>query len=140
MEQMLTLAYEENIFVEELYLDEPFKGLYVHQLGKPPLIGLSTAIVDIAEKRSILAEELGHHFTTVGPIISREFHTYSTRQSISKAEYKALRWAANYLISDDDLLSAFRDCIDTPIELAEYFKVTPEIIKVRLKLFEKPAY
>lgn len=140
MEQMLKLAYEENIFVEELYLDEPLKGLYVYQDGNPPLIGLNTTISDIAEKRSILAEELGHHFTSVGNIISREFHNYSTRQSISKAEYKALRWAANYLISDDDLLNAFHDCVDTTCELAEYFRVTPEIITVRLKLFEKPIY
>lgn len=138
MDKLLNLAYQESILVEELYLDPPLKGLYLHQDGTPPLIGLSTTIEDIHEKRSILAEELGHHFTSVGRIISREFHSCSARQSISKAEYKALRWAATYLISDNDLLNAFYNCIDTPSELAEYFQVTPEIINIRLKLFEKP--
>lgn len=140
MEKLFELAHNEDIIVEEFYLEAPLKGIYIHQDAKPPLIGLSTAISSIAEKRSIFAEELGHHFTSVGDSLPHEFYNYSERVQISKIEYKALRWAANHLISDDDLLNAFADCIDTPSELAEYFRVVPEIISIRLKLFEKPIY
>lgn len=90
--------------------------------------------------RSVIAEELGHHFTSVGNCLPKEFYNYSARQHVDKAEYKALRWAANYLISDDPLLDAFTDGIDGVSTLAEYFMFTPEIANLRLKLFDKPVY
>jgi len=70
----------------------------------------------------------------------KEFYNYAARQHIDKAEYKALRWAANYLISDNALLDALREGLDGVSTLAEYFMVTPEIVRLRLKLFEKPVY
>lgn len=139
MEKMLQLACEKNIIVEKFDLKSPLKAIYMHQHGCPPIIGLSNEINNVAEERSFMAEELGHHFTTVGDCIAKEFYHYSARLAISKTEYKALRWAALYLISDDDLLDALREGIDTQNYLAEHFMVTPEIINLRLKLFEKPA-
>lgn len=140
MEKMLQLAHVKGIIVEHFYLQPPLMGIYICQEGRPPLIGLSTAIETVAEKRSIMAEELGHHFTTTGDCLPCQFYNYTHRMNISRAEYKAIRWAANYLISDDALLDAFRDFVDTPSALAEYFQVVPEIITLRLKLFEKPVY
>lgn len=107
--------------------------------GLPPVIGLDYSLQnDLPLLRSVLAEELGHHFTSVENGIPRQFYNYSTRQHIDKAEYNTLRWVANYLITDDALLNAFQNCIDTVSELAEHFMVTPEMINLRLKLFEKP--
>ena len=139
MEAMLDLACRENIIVEEFYLDPPLKGLYICQEARPPLIGLSTLIDGLAEKRSVLAEELGHHFTTTGDCLPRQFFNYSHRMTINKAEYKALRWAANYLISDNALINVLREGLYQPCELAEHFCVVPEIINMRLKLFKNSA-
>jgi len=139
MEKMLEIAYKEGIVVEEFSLTDPLKGIYICQ-SKATAIGLSSKLESVAEKRSIMAEELGHHFTTAGYCISREFYNYSARQYIDKTEYKALRWAANYLISDDALLDALQDGIDDIGSLAEHFVVMPEIVQLRLKLFEKPLY
>jgi hypothetical protein len=55
-------------------------------------------------------------------------------------ECKTLIWAANNLISDDDLLETFGGGIDKINSLVEYFMVTPEIVNLRLELFEKPVY
>ncbi len=140
MEKMLQLAYNEGIIVEEFYLKPPLMGIYICQEGRPPLIGISTSIESIAEKRSIMAEELGHHFTSVGNCLPYQFYHYSARLSISKTEYKALRWAALHLISDDDLLDALRDGVDTKNYLTEYFMTTTEIIDLRIKLFEKTIF
>lgn len=63
----------------------------------------------------MLAEELGHHFTSAGFGIPKQFYNYSERLVITGIEYKALRWAANYLIPENDLLDALRDCIETKV-------------------------
>lgn len=136
MEAMLNLACRENIIVEEFYLEPPLKGIYICQDGRPPVIGLSTAINTMAEKRSVMAEELGHHFTTIGDCLPRQFYNYAHRLTISKAEYKALRWAANHLISDNDLFDMLREGLYKPCELAEYFCVVPEIINTKINLLK----
>jgi hypothetical protein len=110
---------------------EDIKMLY--QLG----IVKSTEINDIVEKSSIMGEELGHHYTSVGCCVPREFYNYTDRMTVSKVEYKAMRWAANHLIPDDDLLDALRDGLCEICELAEYFRVVPDIVTIKLKLFEK---
>lgn len=140
MEAMFNLAHRENIIVEEFYLEPPLKGIYICQYDRPPIIGLSTAIEDIAEKRSIMAEELGHHFTSAGDGLPKQFYNYAHRVTVSKAEYKAMRWAANYLIPDDDLLDILKEGLYRPCELAEHFQVLPEVVDIRLKLFEKAIY
>ena len=141
MEGMLDIAESEQIKVEYFSFNDPLKGIYYVEAGMPPIIGLDYSLNDsIPLLRSVMAEELGHHFTSVGICMPKEFYNYTARQHIDKAEYKALRWATNYLISDDALLDAFRDGIDGVSTLAEYFMVTPEIVNLRLKLFEKPVY
>jgi len=141
MEGMITLAESEHIKIDYYSFNDPLKGIYFVEQGLPPVIGLDYSLQnDLPLLRSVLAEELGHHFTSVGNCIPRQFYNYSARQHIDKAEYKALRWAANYLITDDALLNAFQNCIDTVSELAEHFMVTPEMINLRLKLFGKPIY
>lgn len=140
MDKMLKLADSENIVVEKFDFAPPLRGIYICQPNRAPTIGLASSLDSIAERRSIMAEELGHHFTTGSYCLCREFYNYSVRQNIDKIEYKALRWAANYLISDDELLDAFYEGIDDARSLAERFSVMPEIIRLRIKLFEKPVY
>ncbi len=141
MEGMLDIAESEQIKVEYFSFNDPLKGIYYVEAGMPPIIGLDYSLNDsIPLLRSVMAEELGHHFTSVGICMPKEFYNYAARQHIDKAEYKALRWAANYLISDDALLDALREVLDGVSTLAEYFMVTPEIVRLRLKLFEKPVY
>ena len=64
-EELLEEAAAQNISVDENF---PFhgnlKGLYVDQN-----IALSDQLETSAEKACILAEELGHHYTSVGNIL-----------------------------------------------------------------------
>jgi hypothetical protein len=53
---------------------------------------------------------------------------------VSRAEYRALRWAAQWLIPLDKLAQAFKWGIFEVWELAEYFDVTEDMVRFRLSL------
>jgi Zn-dependent peptidase ImmA (M78 family) len=136
MKQMLTLAMQEGILTIDFPLVYPLLGIYLCNQKTTPVIGLSTCIDSIAEKRCIMAEELGHHFTSVGTCINnKEFYHYSALAPVSKVEYKAMRWAANYLIPENDLLDVIGSGLYEPWELAEHFLVTEDFANFRLRLF-----
>lgn len=64
---MLQLAEDEAIAVEFFNFISPIRGIYFTEQCLPPIIGLDNSLPhDTSLLRCILAEELGHHFTTVG--------------------------------------------------------------------------
>lgn len=135
MNKLLALAAQEGIIVEEFSLVKPLLGIYMCRTETPPVIGLSKSIHTSRERRCIMAEELGHHFTTVERCIPKEFSCYSTRMNISRAEYRALRWAADFLIPENNLLDIISQGLYEPWELAEYYNVTEQFANFRLRLF-----
>lgn len=136
MDNMYQIAAKEGIIVEEFPFTAPLGGIYIFQEGRQPLIGISSNIETTAEKRCVFAEELGHHFTSGYCSIPREFYNYAARVGISKMERKAMKWAAHYLVPDNDLLDALRDNIFTTWELAEHFNVTSDFMQFRMGLFD----
>ncbi|MBU2703651.1 Zn-dependent peptidase ImmA (M78 family) [Sporomusaceae bacterium BoRhaA] len=136
--KMLALAAQEGVLTSTFPLSPPLYGVYLENADtSAAVIGLSTYIQNESEKRCIMAEELGHHFTSAGICIprNREFYCYSERTEITRTEYKALKWAANYLIPEHDLLDAIKSGLYEPWELAEHFDVTNEFAAFRLRLF-----
>ena len=80
---------------------------------------------------SLLAEELGHHFTTSGNLLD-DCNTYSEELQKNKKEKNAKLWAADFLISDDEFVQALYNCISNIPDMAEYFNVTEEIINYKI--------
>ena len=77
----------------------------------------------INEKVVVLAEEYGHHKTSVGNILDYR------SPGAWKEEYKARRYAIEKIVSLDDLLDcALNDC-HNKYECAEFLEVTPEFIQ-----------
>jgi len=133
---MLQLAEDEGIEVELFDFAPPVRGIYYVGEDAPPIIGLdSSLITDSPLLRCVLAEELGHHFTTSGCFMPRHFFNHSDRLHISKIEFKAMRWAVNHLMPENDLLDAIGSGLYEPWELAEHFNVTEDFAKFRLQLF-----
>lgn len=133
---MYHIAEREGITVCFVDFEPPLDGLYACDRNNTPGIAIAKRL--LANKpllRCVFAEELGHHFTTVGNHMPRAFHSISDRAKIDKAEYKAIRWAANYLIPENDLLDALRSDLYEIWELAEHFCVTEEVVTFRLRLF-----
>ncbi|WP_415341816.1 ImmA/IrrE family metallo-endopeptidase [Clostridium perfringens] len=126
------LIESEKIILEEVIFKENIKGIYFKVPGIDPTIGINMSILSDTRKYiSILAEELGHHFTSSGDLTS-ECITYADKLNKSKQEKKARMWAANYLISDEEIIGALLHISGTLSGLALHFNVTEEIIKYKL--------
>lgn len=85
--EMLKMAYEEGIKVEYWDFEPPLDGIYVAGPSIPPVIGISNKLFECSPRfRCVLAEELGHHFTTVGDTLPRQFYHYRDRLFESQIE------------------------------------------------------
>jgi len=134
--ELFQLAEREGIIIEWWDFEPPLEAVYWAAPKLPPVIGLANSL-DYAPRayfRCVLAEELGHHFTTVGCRIPRTYFHYRDRMEVSRAEYRALRWAAQWLIPLDKLVKAFKKGITEKWEIAEYFDVTESMVSFRLSL------
>lgn len=130
---IFNIISNEKIILEETSLKYSYsKGLYFKVPGIPPTIAIDKSIISYSYKYiSILAEELGHHFTTYGDLLE-DSDTYSEKLMKNKQENIAKLWAANFLISDEDFVQALYNCISNIHDMAEHFNVTEEIIKYKI--------
>lgn len=131
-------AYEELLaeFSEELTVDDSatlptgLKGFYAASKSCR-LVLLSKDMKTVNEKTCVLAEEIGHHFMTVGDI---------TDQSIisnRKQEEKARRWAIRRIASLKDLISAFEAGCRTKEEFIDYINITEEFLLWSIDYYKK---
>ena len=84
--------------------------------------------------RDIFAEELGHHFTSVGNSVFYE--KYADRVIRDRAEYRALKWGAQFMMPAAEFVGSFR-CCHTVHELADYFEVTEGLVKFRYEVLQR---
>lgn len=133
LEQIYEIIEEEGIILEEVNLTyEYIEGIYLKLPGLHPTIGINKSICNNSKKLiSVLAEELGHHFTSFGDLTTECF-SYSDEIKLSKQEKKARLWAANFLISDAEFVQALYDCISTQCDMCDYFNVTDGILKYKI--------
>lgn len=131
--EIYDLIEKENIALEEVEFKQYYiEGIYFKVPELPPTIGINKNIVSDTKKYiSVLAEELGHHFTSIGDL-SAECVTYTQKINRSKQEKRARIWAANFLISDNEIVGALTHNINTLYGLSDHFNVTEEIIKYKL--------
>lgn len=83
------------------------------------------------QKACVLAEELGHHYTTSGDIIEQS--------SImdQKQELRARLWAYNKLIGLQGLISAYQHGCSSVHEVADYLEVTEEFLLDSISAYRK---
>lgn len=123
---------------EELTAEAVLCGLEVIELplyaNKGRIVGSNIAIKQdiptLKEKACILAEELGHHFTTVGNILN---------QNISenrKQEYRARLWAYDKQIGLVGIVQAFEKGCQSLYEMAEFLDVTEEFLLEALSCYK----
>ena len=78
------------------------------------------------ERASVLAEELGHYYTTVGNILDQE------DAGNRKQEHKARTWAYNRLIGLSGLVRAYEKGCTTIYEMAEELEVCEDFLRSAL--------
>ena len=117
LEKLEGLCYLEGIVLEYATLGHGILGLYYKEHDTPHIITINKSIRhDKMKHMEILAEELGHYFTTCGNFTGSLLH-YRDRLSLNKCEIKALKWACNFLISDDELL-------DHASQTSDYYEIS----------------
>ena len=117
-EELLIEADAQGVSVDEnIPFKSNLKGLYIDNN-----IALASSLQTSAEQACILAEELGHHYTTVGDILD---------QSIAenrKQEHRARVWAYRNAIGLSDLVSAYKRGCQNRYEIAEYLNITESFL------------
>lgn len=84
--------------------------------------------------RSVLAEEIGHHFTIVSNKLPSKYMTHSDRVDLDKSESAALRWASDFLIPTDLLLDYLSNHVCANLfEVQDHFQVTDYLLMLKLR-------
>ena len=79
--------------------------------------------MNTVEKACVLAEEMGHHYTSVGNILDMS----DARNR--KQERQARMWAYNRLIGLCGIIKAYKAGCQNRYEIAEYLEVTEECLQ-----------
>lgn len=115
-ETLLDEACVEGLTVKE----KPLK--YNNGRIKGNRIAIRQDIETTTEKACVLAEELGHHYTTVGNIV--ELDTPDKR----KQERQARLYGYDCMIGLSGLIDAYEHGCQNRHEVAEYLEVTEEFL------------
>lgn len=122
-EELLEEAREEGLIVKEKDLqscDGRIKG---------KKIAIRKDIETTAEKADTLAEELGHHYTTVGDIRDQ------SQADNRKQELHARMWGYNRRIGLQGLINAYEHGCSSKYEIAEYLRVTEQELTDCIKAY-----
>jgi Zn-dependent peptidase ImmA (M78 family) len=127
------LIQEQNIQLIVLPMPQKVQGFYSFS-DSNPRIALNSNLSESSSKyRCVLAEELGHHYTSIGELPTVAGMPYYNRIQHDRSESRAVRWAINFLIPTEQLLYVIEDyslsCLQ---ELADAFVVTVEFIQYKL--------
>lgn len=122
-EKMLIDASNNGFEIVEKNFKSDAKGLC-----KGKKIGIRKDMSD-TEKVCVLAEELGHYYTSVGNILDQN------NVNNKKQELVARRWATNILLCPADLIDACRAGNEYISDIAEYLGVTSEFLIDAINVF-----
>ena len=116
-EILLSEASEYGLIVKE----KPLK--YNNGRIKGSRVAIRQDLSTSIEKACVLAEELGHHYTTYGNILDQ------SDTSNRKQELRARAWAYNKQIGLLGLIRAYEHGCRNRFEIAEYLEVTEEVLE-----------
>lgn len=139
LEKLYQLIEKENIKLEILdSLPNHIDGMYLKSESSYPIIVINKKLENDSMKfKIVLAEELGHHFTSVGD--SRVmFNSYTKRLQLDKSEIRALKWATEYLLPLEKLKPAFLKMHYRKIDsVTEELEVPHDFLLARLKFLSR---
>ena len=116
-EILVSEAAENGLIVKE----KPLK--YNNGRIKGSRVAIRQDLSTSVEKACVLAEELGHHYTTYGNILDQ------SDTSNRKQELRARAWAYNKQIGLLGLIRAYEHGCRNRFEIAEYLEVTEEVLE-----------
>ena len=107
------------------------KGFYYRSADQK----VGTAIIDSTlssiDKKCTLAEELGHHYTSCGNILSLKYGNAEKQERIAR------EWGAIKLVSPQELSRYYLMYEGDITKIAEEMQLTPETIHIYLKYISR---
>lgn len=122
-EELLTLSDSENLIVKEKEIPGYGGRIYKNR------IAINRSLPTQAEKSCVLAEELGHHYTTVGNILDQ------TDVMNRKQEYRARLYGYNLKIGLRGLIQAVESGCRNLYEMAEFLDATEEYLAEAIQCY-----
>ncbi len=122
-DELLMDADHEQLIVKEKPLINNDGRIYKNR------IAIRTDLTDI-EKSCVLAEELGHYYTTVGDILDQ------SDDGNRKQERRARLWAYDKKIGLHGIINAYEARRTSIDEMADFFDVTPEFLRDAIKCYK----
>lgn len=120
IDELLSEAADADIEIHEYaFNNNRLKGLYID--GNITLN--KSAMLSETEKCCVIAEELGHHYTSYGNILDQNCIVKR------KQEYRARSWAYEKLVTLDKFFLAFKSGIRNKHELADLCGVTEDFLQ-----------
>ena len=131
-----------NLTYEELLIEADSNNLITKEkplpISKGRIKGNRIAIqrgLSETEKACILAEELGHYYTSTGNIL--DLSSVSNR----KQEFRARMWAYKKMIPVETIVGALRYGCRSRYEIAEFLEVTEQFLEDAINKYkEKYGY
>ena len=138
LDMLYNLANKHNIQIHFFDLTiTGCLGLNIEKENMPSMIFLDNSLKKDKNKHiEVLAEELGHYFTTVGTSVGN-IKTYSDKLELNKVENKADKWATNFLITEEDIINLINKNITCIYEMADIIGVSVEILMKKFKYLSK---
>lgn len=125
-EKLLREAEQQGVDIYEKPMPSTFKGLY-----KDSVIWINKNMASNTERACILAEELGHHYITVGNILDQR------KLNNRKQEKLARQWAYEKLVPLSKIVQAHIMRLSNRYELAEFCGVTEQFLDDALKRYQE---
>lgn len=125
-EALLNEARHQGVDVHEKSMSSRIKGLYADGV-----VWINCRISRASEKTCILAEELGHYYTSSGDI------TDLTDIRNRKQELRAREWAYRRLVPLEKIVEAYHSGITSRYELAEFLGVTEEFLQAAIDRYRE---
>ena len=86
------------------------------------------------QEKEILAEELGHYYCNA------LYNIYSDKETISKKEYRARKWAFKTLISPSSLLTLKEEGCEYSYEVADKLGVSQKLVETAYNYYKENKY
>jgi len=108
MNRTLTkLLNKEHICLQYREFEKDLLGCYYSKNNRHLIIINSLIVDDKKLYNTILLEELGHYFTSIGDAILQSHNSCRDNLKHLKSENTALKWAVNFFIPTSELLAYF---------------------------------
>ena len=119
----------ENIQLNYSKLNDEILGCY-YSIDDLDLIVVNESIISNTKQLNcIIAEELGHYYTTHGNHAPYSCNESNDKINHSRVEVRALKWAVNFLIPTNELLNYISTNSQiNKFDLSDYFNVTQDFI------------